>query len=82
MMDSIKIHDTVRTRSGKTDRTVVGIRPRTPAESFDAAMEKFNAGRGVRPLEYDLIVTRALRNGKPFGPELTSAASDLTLVAS
>jgi hypothetical protein len=75
---AFQIGDTVRTRTGKTTRVVTRIEPPTPASEWDMAMAKFEAGRGCKPLDFTRVTTRALRDGKEFGPILTTRASKLT----
>ncbi|TDP97677.1 hypothetical protein [Labedaea rhizosphaerae] len=76
-MATFKIGDVVRTLKGSAARVVTGISPATPPGQFDTAMARFEAGRGIKPRDFDLIYTRALRGGKPFGPEVSKRADKL-----
>lgn len=70
------IGDIVTTKTGKT-RVITGISHACPPEEFDARMQRFEDGKGVKPCSYDRYDTRALRDGKPYGPVRTY--SDATL---
>jgi hypothetical protein len=62
--------DVVTTKTGKV-RVITGVSLPCPPEEFDARMERFEAGRGVKPVAHVVYDTRALRNGKPYGSTRT-----------
>lgn len=71
-IDDLNIGDIVRTRTGRCDRIVTRLRP---ADSPEKLAQHGGAGQKV-----DAVNTRALRDGKPFGPETSATPDRLTIV--
>ena len=80
-MPTFDVGDTVHAISSKTrtDRIVVAIQP--VPNNLATELDKFERGeRRTRPRDYPVIVTRALRDGKPFGPEHYSHPDNLIAI--
>lgn len=78
MTATFEVGDIVHTMSGRTDRIVVEVRPGTPPERYAAELLAYEIGvRRTLPRDHPLIVTRALRAGKPHGTEHFSHPDNL-----
>ena len=76
MLSEINAGDQVVTRTGKIRMVDQVLRANTPQEiaAYDANL--LDAPRGI--VRYDFAVTRAIRNGKPFGASRNYRVAELT----